>query len=50
MRLNHQQIQHTMEIDAQKEHMRQQEQELRQVFIIYQVQAQSEVIFIGVFW
>ena len=29
MRLNHQQIQHTMEIDAQKEHMRSQEQELR---------------------
>ena len=36
MRLNHQQIQHTMEIDAQKEHMRSQEQELR-YFIVYMV-------------
>ena len=38
MRLNHQQIQHTMEIDAQKEHMRSQEQELRLFFKQTQIQ------------
>ena len=33
MRLSHQVIQHNMEIDAQKEHMRSREQELKLVSI-----------------
>ena len=42
MRLNHQVIQHNMEIDAQKEHMKSREQDLKLVIDLFLVKVSEK--------